>query len=363
VGEGDGVAVGPGTRRETFLRRVEIVRALLAEREAAAAFLATRPNVAWLTLGADAHVVRASDAACVGLLVTHDAIRAITTVVEARRIADEELADLDLDLEAIPWHEEIAAAARRYGGADMLTDADVEADLRRERARLDEVEEQRLRWLGATADAAVARTCAEIERGEPEQAVAARLGALLLRRGVASPLVLVGADDRIARYRHPIPTAQQIDRLVVIALVAERWGLHAALTRMVGLGDPSDGTQKRYASARRVEDAFQAATRPERRLSEILGDGIEAYRAEGFGGESALHHQGGTIAYRPRETIATADSDEEVGLGMAFAWNPSITGVKVEDTLLLAGDGRRELVTRTGAWPAAHEGAPLIWSR
>lgn len=345
------------------MRRVEVVRTLLEDRGAEAALLATRPNVAWVTLGADAHVVRASETAALGLLVSREAVRAITTVIEARRIADEELVGLDLDVEAIPWQEQVAAAARRYAGPDMLTDPDLEPDLRRERSRLDGVEEERLRWLGAIADAAVARTCAEIERGETEQAVAARLGALLLRRGVASPLVLVGADDRIARYRHPIPTGRAVDRLVMIALVAERWGLHVALTRMLGFGELPDGTRKHHASARRIEDAFHAATQRGRRLSEVLADGVEAYRAEGFGGESALHHQGGTIAYRPRETVATPDADDDVALGMAFAWNPSITGVKVEDTLLLAHDGRRELVTRAGAWPAAHEGAPLIWGR
>lgn len=35
---------------------------------------------------------------------------------------------------------------------------------------------------------------------------------------------------------------------------------------------------------------------------------------------------------------------------MAYAWNPSITGVKSEDTFLLTAQGR-EMITETGGWP------------
>jgi hypothetical protein len=34
--------------------------------------------------------------------------------------------------------------------------------------------------------------------------------------------------------------------------------------------------------------------------------------------------------------------------GMAFAWNPSITGAKAEETLLLLPDGEQRVVTRPG---------------
>jgi hypothetical protein len=36
--------------------------------------------------------------------------------------------------------------------------------------------------------------------------------------------------------------------------------------------------------------------------------------------------------------------------GMAFAWNPSITGVKTEDTVMLR-PGALDVLTATGEWP------------
>jgi hypothetical protein len=48
---------------------------------------------------------------------------------------------------------------------------------------------------------------------------------------------------------------------------------------------------------------------------------------------------------------------------MAFAWNPSITGTKAEDTFVLREDGSQLIVTHDPDWPADDEGEPLIWVR
>ena len=60
-----------------------------------------------------------------------------------------------------------------------------------------------------------------------------------------------------------------------------------------------------------------------------------AYAEVGYPGEEARHHQGGAVGYRAREWVAHPKSAEAVQDPEAFAWNPSITGTKVEDTALL----------------------------
>ncbi len=70
----------------------------------------------------------------------------------------------------------------------------------------------------------------------------------------------------------------------------------------------------------------------------------------GYQDEWRLHHQGGPAGYAPREAIATQDADWMVKEGQVFAWNPSITGTKSEDTILISSEGN-EIMTEILDWP------------
>jgi antitoxin VapB len=74
------------------------------------------------------------------------------------------------------------------------------------------------------------------------------------------------------------------------------------------------------------------------------------YAATGFTNEWQLHHQGGPAAYEPREFLATPGSSDVVAVGQAYAWNPSITGTKSEDTILV-GEAGNEVLTTISGWP------------
>ena len=76
-----------------------------------------------------------------------------------------------------------------------------------------------------------------------------------------------------------------------------------------------------------------------------------AYAAQGFPGEERFHHQGGPTGYGEREWVATPAGTEVAVNNQAFAWNPSIRGGKVEDTVLLR-DGKIENLTPTPELPA-----------
>jgi Xaa-Pro dipeptidase len=75
-----------------------------------------------------------------------------------------------------------------------------------------------------------------------------------------------------------------------------------------------------------------------------------AYAREGFAGEERFHHQGGATGYGEREWVATPDGPQVVLDSQAFAWNPSIRGGKIEDTVILR-EGVIENLTSTPGLP------------
>lgn len=64
------------------------------------------------------------------------------------------------------------------------------------------------------------------------------------------------------------------------------------------------------------------------------------------------HHQGGITGYQAREVIATAHTGIELKSGMALAFNPSLPGIKIEDTFLL-DEGDLKNLTFDPGWPSA----------
>ena len=91
------------------------------------------------------------------------------------------------------------------------------------------------------------------------------------------------------------------------------------------------------------------ATRPDRTLADAFAACQQFYADAGFPGEWRLHHQGGMTGYASRELIATPRTDQPIEPGQAFAWNPSVTGAKAEETFVLSESGP-EVVA--GATPA-----------
>jgi antitoxin VapB len=125
----------------------------------------------------------------------------------------------------------------------------------------------------------------------------------------------------------------------MIVVCAERSGLYANLTRVVYLEDPEEEVLRRQRACETILRRMREATAPGRTLADVFEDCKKFYAEEGFSGEWEKHHQGGLTGYASREVIATPQTGLEVESGMAFAWNPSITGAKAEETFVLTVSG------------------------
>jgi Xaa-Pro aminopeptidase len=323
-------------------RRIDLVRQATADAGAHGALLRTRRNFSWLTTGGVNHVVLSTELGAAPLLVTRDRCVVLAPVNEAARMHDEELAGLPIEIEEIAWH---GPPTGPHHGERLAGDADLEVQLIARRMRLADFERERLARLAAGVVAAVEAVLASAAQGDSELALTGRLAERLSAEGIRLPVVLAAADERIDRYRHPLPTDARIARRIMLVAVGERWGLHAAVTRIRELEPPDDALGERIAAVREVLAAMHAATRPGSTLGDVFAAAQRAYAAAGFRDEWRLHHQGGILGYQPRERIATAGDPTRIESGMAFAWNPSVRGAKAEESALL--DERRGLVLLT----------------
>jgi antitoxin VapB len=278
-----------------------------------------------------------------------------TTENEAPRQHDEELGALDFEPVLFPWWaDETAAAAAKLAGGPLGSDTPgaglTLVNLYPLRAALQESEIERYRWLGAETAAATVEAINEVEPGLSEYDLEAITASGLLRRGILPSVALYAVDERIFKYKHAVPRGKRLKQYAMLNLCARKWGLAISITRFIHFGTLPSELAARFDSAAHVNAALLNASRVGASSAELFKVAAEAYAAQGFPGEERFHHQGGTTGYGEREWVATPTGSEVVENNQAFAWNPSIRGGKVEDTVILR-DGVIENLTPTPELP------------
>ena len=353
------------------MNRVEEVAAKRAELRAAlralgldGAVLSTQAMFSWYTAGGENRVVTASDLGAAAVLATPEADWVLTSNIEAPRLAAEALpAGAGFQVVEFPWSGDDEAIAARLAelaaGRKFVCDAGswgfpaLPEELRALCYRLLAPEVARYQELGRESSYAMEGACRRAEPGMTEEEIAAVLAEEVYARGLVPTVILVGSDERIRRYRHPLPTDKRITDLLMVVLCARRAGLIASLTRMVYFGRkiPED-LARRHRAVQAVDAALILATRDGRSVEEIFRHGLVSYDANGFRDEWKLHHQGGPTGYQGRSCRARPGEKRRVSAPQAFAWNPSITGTKSEDTVLaLPGGAAPKLLTYPVDWP------------
>ena len=324
----------------------------------------TPPNFSWLTGGRTNRIDMTREPGAGALFVTAEAeVCVLANAIEMPRLVDEALAGLAVTPIEIPWADERArpgwavdAGRARTGrpvGADWPAPEAVLVDgaIARARVPLVPAEIARLRAFGAEAGRTLGAFCRTLRPGQTEEAVAGAAIAAFAAIGARSHVTLVGADARLPRYRHPVPTALPWRDLVMVATCVERQGLVVALSRFVAAVSPPHAWRARLSATAEVFAALLDATRDGATGATIFTAAETAYARAGARGEEQRHHQGGAIGYRSRDWVAHPASTDSVTLPQTFAWNPSMSGTKIEDTALVTTDGV-ELITTTPGWPS-----------
>lgn len=313
-------------------------------------------SFAWATGGVSSSINTATDVGVGELLVTPTEQFLVTNNIEAPRFeAEDGLVTAGWQLVSGPWHSGGGQVTGKVTGtlgcdAPYPGAVDLSAEIARLRADLLPVECDRFRELGRRCGEAIAAAAERIAVGMTEHQIAALLAEESTTRGVWPIVDLVATDERIHNVRHPLPTDKKLERHAMIVLCGRAWGLVCSVTRFVHFGPLPAELERRQRATAEVDATFVAATRPGASLGDIFAKGVSRYAATGFGHEWQLHHQGGAAGYEPREYLGLPGSKDIVRPGQAYAWNPSITGTKSEDTILVGTDDN-EILTATTGWP------------
>jgi antitoxin VapB len=341
---------------------------MLEREDLDAVLLNAQHNFAWLTGGGSNGVDMSRENGVASLIVTRQGKRfLLSSVIELRRMYAEELSEDDFEPIEFSWQDDKANplspieraktffldAGNRLA-SDLPINASVpviESKIAYCRYQLTSDEVVRIRQLGSDAAAVVQQVAQTISPGLTEKDIAEQLRHELALGGMTSVVTLVAADERVSQFRHPVPTAKSWRNTALIVTCAKRSGLIVSLSRMISSGPVPDELQRRTAACANVNAHILNATRPGNTGSEMYAAAAKAYAKVGFGEEINLHHQGGAAGYRTREWVAHPQSSEVVRSDQAFAWNPSITGTKVEDTVIATESGV-EIITPTPDFPS-----------
>ena len=327
------------------MTRYERLWDLMERREVDAVVLRRPANFAWYTGGADSKVDHVASEGVADLIVRPDSELVLTSTIEAPRMRAEQTPELEVV--EYPWHLDRDAALRELVGDDRVASdlgltgtIDLSDDIARIRRTLDADAVESLRAVGRDATDAMAEAAAAVEPGMDEHEAAAALTGACRRRGLTATVLLAAADDRIAIHRHPVPVGARIECRAMLVASAERGGLYANLTQIVEFEEPDAELARRLRACEEILVRMrEEASLPDRTVADAFADCRRFYAEAGFPDEWRLHHQGGLTGYGSRELIATTASDHVIEPGQAFAWNPSVTGAKAEETFVLTEAG------------------------
>jgi len=346
----------PVGRANEVAEKTARVRSLLPRFGLKGVLLRRANNIAWFTGGRRTYVGLTTDVGVASILITANRVFLLTNRIEDPRLTDEEsLRQAGFEFIVTDWYGSNPSPVAIAGGAvgadvayaDTVNIANAITPLRYSLVP-DEVE--RYRWLGHTAATIIQSVAQSLTPGMTEDSIAGLLGGALFSQGIVPSVLLVASDERVYRYRHPLPTDKKLERYAMLVIGARRWGLHVSCTRLVYFGAlPAELRAKAQATGR-IDATFIAHTRPGVPIADIFRRGQQAYADAGYPDEWQLHHQGGACGYDGRDYRATPTSQDTVAHNQAFAWNPSIAGSKSEDTVLITDDGF-EVLSYAPGWP------------
>lgn len=342
---------------QEFEIKLSRIRAFMERENLDGVFLKRQDDFAWLSCGGR-NYVGAGDMGNCGLLVTINGHHAITNNIEApRMLIEENLGTLGFSMHKAVWHDGSFEAQvlsqlvpSQNIGYDFGTTRNIAEAIKLLRLDLTEAEIDRYAAIGEDASLAMETAAFSIKPGDTEYFVAGTIMKQMEDMGLELVSCMVAADDRISDYRHPLPTSRQIKGRVQIGGNFRRNGLVVCMTRYCNFEPISEGLRKQYRDTQIIDCTYIANSIPGESYQTPLVAGKKTYEELGYGDEFDKHHQGGPIGYAGRDYRVDFKTPGVISDHQGFCWNPSITGTKSEDTVIISKNGIH-MVTKPTRFP------------
>lgn len=341
-----------------IVKKVEKIRKALVASAFDMAVISRRDNFFWLT-GSESGVCLNGDYIPAFFIVTQSQTYIVGNNMDVYRIREEALDGLEaVEIISVKWYESIPEKIRGILEAKkVVSDSHVPNTVENRKFftalqyPFSDEEIEDYREASREAEAALCKVTKEIRPGMTENEIRYLLEAEYAARKMQGIVFIIGSDERIQKYRHCVATDKKIERLVMLAPACQKYGLTVPITRMIYFGDslPRDLAAK-YETLCRMEAATLRMCRPGSRFADILEMQKALYQENGYPEEWEKHCQGGITGYIVNDASYALNPTARIVENQAFNWYLTISGAKVEETVL-AGSEKTEILTHLHGWP------------
>lgn len=344
--------------KETKIKEKRLIEYMTQNRYDAIV-LGRRDNFRWITGGRCNKVIESNETGFGTIVIKSNGDKfVIGYETDIKRIIEEELQNIDYQPIPLKWYKQtpVDKLIEILKGKRVLADIYVEGT----KYGLNEIyglhypllESEILRYKEVAGDVEkiVASIANEITPGMTELGIKARLMQEFTAIDIEVDVLLLGSDERISNYRHPIATDKKIDKYIMISPAVSKWGLHVNIARFIYFGRPDEALLNRFEVVNSIEAAVISECVPGKRFADILELQKRLYQEYGYQHEWEKHFQGGITGYMISDPTKCLDLEACIVNNQTYEWVITLDGVKAAE--LSFNDGFKQyLFSVNDFWP------------
>lgn len=330
----------------------------LDEQHAEALVIGRRENFAWLTEGQESGIMLSMDLGFVYLVITKREKYVVAMRADIRKATEELLKDAGFTPVEVIWGGESKedAVLRLLDGKKAI------ADMSLPNVKMDMYSIYDMQYplsasvmktyqeIGKECADIMYQTAIQVKAGMTENQIANILKKECLKYDVELDVLIIGADDRIKKYRHCTPTNTVCKQVVLISPVFRKYGLHVNLARMICFNEIPESTRGVYDMVSQIQAEIIVHSKSGVLFSDIYDLQEKMYHDYNYEHEWKTHMHGAPIGYMISHGDVLFRKEAVMKKNQAYEWYVTITGAKSAELILNIED-TIEVASLDNQWP------------